>query len=226
MGSPWEPVEMTQTRRGSRSPTFSMSTRLSSRIWRRPIERARATFLAIDRPSGGDGSAAGDGGVGDLLDAVDVAGEAGHDDPLVGVGREQVAAGRRRPTRSLDGVPFLLGVGRVRQQQPDAGSVANGADPGQVGRAAVDGRQVELEVPGVEDDPLGGVEGGGEAVGHRVGDRDELHVERTDLAAFAVADRDELGPAEQAGLLDAVAGQAEGELRAVDRYLDAHGAGS
>ena len=43
------------------------------------------------------------------------------------------------------------------------------------------------------------------------------HVERADLAALAVVHRDELGAVEQAGLLDAVAGQAEGERRAVDR---------
>ena len=43
------------------------------------------------------------------------------------------------------------------------------------------------------------------------------HVERADLAALAVGDRDQLGAVEQPGLLDAVAGQAEGQRRAVDR---------
>ncbi len=96
-------------------------------------------------------------------------------------------------------------------------SLAMAADAGQVGEAAVDRREVELEVAGVEDHALRGVEGGGEAVGHRVGDGDELHVEGPDPAPLAVGDRDELGAVEQAGLLDAVAGQAEGERRAVDR---------
>ena len=107
------------------------------------------------------------------------------------------------------GVALLLGVGRVGQQQADPRPVGQGPDPGQVGGPPVDRGQVDLEVARVQDHALRGVEGGGEAVGHRVGDRDELHVERPDLAPLPVAHRDELGPVEQAGLLDAVAGQAE-----------------
>ena len=76
----------------------------------------------------------------------------------------------------------------------------------EVGEAAVDRGEVELPVAGVQDHALRGVERGGEAVGHRVGDGDELDVERADLAALAVGHRDQLGLAEQAGLLDAVAG--------------------
>ena len=111
----------------------------------------------------------------------------------------------------------LVGVGGVGQQQADALVAGDRADAGQVGEAAVDRGEVELEVAGVQDHALRGVERGGEAVGHRVGDGDELHVERADHAALAVGDRDELGAVEQPGLLDAVAGQAEGERRAVDR---------
>ena len=158
----------------------------SSGMRSRPMERASATFLPIDRPEGGHGPPVGDGGVGDLLDPVDVAGEAGHDDPLVGVGGEELGQHRARPALAV-GVALLLGVGRVRQQQPDPRPVGQGPDPGQVGGPAVDRRQVDLEVPGVQDHALGGVEGGGEAVRHRVGDGDELHVERADLAPLAVA---------------------------------------
>src|SRR5258707_874256 len=79
------------------------------------------------------------------------------------------------------------------------------------------GGEVELEVAGVEDHALGRVEGGGEAVRHRVADRDELAVEGTDLAPLAVLDRDELGAVEQARFLDPVAGEPEGQRRAVDR---------
>jgi hypothetical protein len=64
--------------------------------------------------------------------------------------------------------------------------VGDGADAGQVGEAAVDRGEVELEVARVQDRALRGVERGGEAVGHRVGDGDELDVERADLAALAV----------------------------------------
>ena len=48
-------------------------------------------------------------------------------------------------------------------------------------------------------------------------DRDELTVERTDPPALAVVNRDELGAAHEPGLFDAVAGEAKGERRAVDR---------
>ena len=112
---------------------------------------------------------------------------------------------------------MLVGVGGVGQQQPDALLVAERADAGEVGEATVDRGEVELEVAGVEDHALRRVERGGEAVGHRVRDRDELDVERADLAPLAVGDRDQLGAVEQPGLVDAVAGQAERERRAVDR---------
>jgi hypothetical protein len=50
-----------------------------------------------------------------------------------------------------------------------------------------------------------------------VGHRDELDLARTDAAALAVAHGDQLGAVEEPCLLDAVPGQAKGELRAVDR---------
>ena len=58
------------------------------------------------------------------------------------------------------------------------------------------------------------------ACGHAVGDRDELDVERADGDALAVEHRAQLGATEQAGLLDAVAGEPERERRAVDRHAD------
>ena len=67
----------------------------------------------------------------------------------------------------------------------------------------------------MQDHALGGVEGGGEAVGHRVGDGDELHVEGPDPAALSVGHRDQLGVAEDAGLLEAVAGQSQRQTRPV-----------
>ena len=49
-----------------------------------------------------------------------------------------------------------------------------------------------------------------------MGDRDELDVAGPDPTALAVGHRDVLGPTGQAGLVDPVPGQAQGELRAVD----------
>ena len=67
-----------------------------------------------------------------------------------------------------------------------------------------------FQSPGVEDDALGGVDGDGEAVRHRVGDRDELDVERPDPAALAVEDGDQLGAVEQARLPRSGCGPARG----------------
>ena len=157
------------------------------------MERASATFLAIERPRVATIRPLADGGVGDLLDTVDVAGEAGHDDPLVGMGGEQ--PGQHRADLALAvGVPLLLGVGGVRQEQPDPGPIGQSPDLGQVRGSPVDGSQVDLEIAGMQDDALGRVKGGGEPMRHRMGDRDELHVEGADLAPLAVAHRDELAP--------------------------------
>ena len=95
--------------------------------------------------------------------------------------------------------------------------LGDAADARQVGAPAVDGREVELEVTGVQDHALGRVEGGGEPVGHRVRDGDELEVERADAPALAVGHGHELRALEQPRLLDAVAGQAQRERRAEDR---------
>ncbi len=88
------------------------------------------------------------------------------------------------PTVASDGVkPGALGVRRVGEQQPDA-TVAAGdlAEQREVGVAAVDRREVELEVAGVDDRALGREERDREAVRHRVRDGDELAVDRADAA--------------------------------------------
>ena len=90
----------------------------------------------------------------------------------------------------------------------------------EVGAAAVDRREVELEVAGVHDRARGREERGREAVRHRVRHRDELAVERADPAPFTVVHRDQLGAAEHPRFLDAVPGERERQLRAVDRHLD------
>ena len=68
----------------------------------------------------------------------------------------------------------------------------------------------------MQDDALRGVEGGGEAVGHGVGDGDELHIERPDHPSLPVAHRDELGPAQQAGFFDSTTSQTQRQLGSVD----------
>ena len=50
MGSPWEPVEITQIRPAGSLPMSSTSTTTSSAIVSRPSERDSSTLLSIERP--------------------------------------------------------------------------------------------------------------------------------------------------------------------------------
>ena len=77
-----------------------------------------------------------------------------------------------------------------------------------------------LKSPAVEHHALGSVKGEGEAARHRVRHRDELDLERADLAALTVADRHEGRLLPETSLVQAVAGEAEREARAVDRGVD------
>ena len=171
------------------------------------------------KPEGGHHPTLLDGRVGDLLDAVDVGGEAGHDEAAVLVLVEQVV---EDPTDfALGGGPArLVGVSGVRQQQADALGVSEMADAGQVGPAAVDRGGVDLEVPRMQHDALGGMHRDGVAGGHRVSEGDELDLHRADVHHAVVFNDVERGAAQQPGLFDAVAGQTEGEAGAVKRNGD------
>ena len=84
-----------------------------------------------------------------LLHPVHVRGEAGHDDPLGGVG-EHVVEHRRDVPLGPDDAGHL-GVGRVGEQQVDA-LAAEPREPGQVGQPPVERQLVHLEVAGVQHD--------------------------------------------------------------------------
>ena len=150
---------------------------------------------------------------------MEVAGEAGRDDPPVAVLGEQRAqdapdaAFARRVTGDF-------GVGGVRQQDPDAGGTGELADAGEVRAPIVHGRQVELEVAGVEDHALAAVHGDRVRVRNAVGDGDELDVERPDPPPLVVGHHVQRRPTEQSALLDAVAGEPEGDRGAEDREAD------
>ena len=181
IGSPWEPVEITHTSPGGRSSTSSMSTCTPSGMLMMPSRVPELDVLAHGAAERGHLAAVGHGGVDDLLHPVHVAGEAGHDDALAGLGREDPA--QRHAHRGLRlGEAGLLRVGGVRQEEADALGLGQLAHAGQVGAPPVDRLQVELEVPRVQDHALRGVERDGHRLGHRVRHRDELDVAGADAS--------------------------------------------
>ena len=137
--------------------------------------RAELDVLAHGPAERGHLAAVGHGGIDDLLHPVHVAGEAGHDDALAGLGGEDPA--QRHADRGFRfGKAGLLRVGGVRQEEADALGLGELPHACHVGAPAVDRLQVELEVARVQDHALRGVERDGHRLGHRVRDRDELDV--------------------------------------------------
>ena len=186
IGSPCEPVQMMQTSPGAYRAVSSMSMTAYAGRSMKPRSRAIDDVLQHRPPDERDLAAVRDRGLRDLLHAVQVRREARDDEALVGVLAEQRAhRGADRRLRRRE--PRALRVRRVGEQEADA-AVAAGelAEQREIGVAAVDRREVELEVAGVDDRALGREVRDREAVRHRVGDRDELAVDRPDAPAFAV----------------------------------------
>ena len=96
-------------------------------------------------------------GIDDLLYTVDVGGEGRNDNPLVGVGHEDVI--QRSAYLPFGGSEArLFHVGGFAHQQQHAFSAVF-PDTGQIHHFPADGRNVQLEVPGVEDGAFGGTDG-------------------------------------------------------------------
>ena len=89
------------------------------------------------------------GRVDDLLDAVDVRGEAGDDDPALAA-REHALQVRADDRLAESEMPGAVGVRGVAAQQQQALAAELG-EPRHVGRRAADRRLVELVVAGEED---------------------------------------------------------------------------
>ena len=178
---------------------------------------AHAHVLLHAQPERGDDAALGDRRVGDLLDAVQVAGEAGGDDPLPALlGEQRRAAPRRRWSRSArDPCSSALVESASSRRMPSLDAIA--PMRARSVRRPSTGVRSSLKSPECRITPCGVWTAIAWACGTRVGDGDELDVERPDHAPLAVVDDDQLGLAQQPGLLDAVAGQAERDRRAVDR---------
>ena len=104
-----------------------------------------------------------------LLDAVEVAGEAGGDDPPARVLVEQLL--EHRTDAGLAGrVPMLFGICAVGEEEADAFTRGECAESGQIRAPAIHRGEVELEVTRVQHDALRSVQDDSLGVGHRVGD--------------------------------------------------------
>ena len=163
-GSPWLPVETTTT--------FSSGKFSISRGWMKmpcgafaiPRLEAMLKFLRIERPTSATLRSSCYGGVDHLLDAVDVGGERGDDDPPLAL-RELLQQGRA-DARLRGRDARAVGVGRVaaEQQQAVAADLGEARD---VGGAPVDRGLVELVVAGHQHR----AELGGDQDAAHVGDR-------------------------------------------------------
>lgn len=144
----------------------------------------------------------------DLLDAVHMAGEAGHDDALLGV--------REHRAQDIGDVPLGrdeardLGVRGIGEEKVDA-FLAEPREGGEVGQAAVQRELVHLEVAGVHDHARGGADGDGQGVGDGVVDGDELAVEGADPLRVPFLHLEGVGA--DAVLLKLGLDEGEGQLR-------------
>ena len=153
IGSPCEPVEITQTSPGARRSMSSMSTSFVAGMWMMPRSMPSCTFLRMLRPS--------------VATTRPLSIAASAICWMRWRWLAKLAVMMRRPlysaksVRSTDAdvglarrVAGRLGVGGVAQQHPTPSALGDLADAGEVGAAAVDRGEVELEVAGVEDDAL------------------------------------------------------------------------
>ena len=184
IGSPWDPVETTHTVPGPARRRRSTSTKASSGTSSRPEAPGQLDVLGHRAPEGGHLAPcrrgrrrrpAGPGGCGWRSRS-----------------RSSAARRRRRTARRRVAPTVALGVGEARAPRRWSSPTAAGGCPGPSARAPMRARSVSRPSTGVRSilkspecriDALGGVEGGGEAVGHRVGDGDELDVEGPDRRA-------------------------------------------
>src|ERR1035437_9448825 len=125
-------------------------------------------------------------GVDDLLDAVDVAGEGGDDDPAFERLHDLAEGFPHGPFGER--VAGVLGSGRVGQQADHAVLTQSGQDR-EIGAAAVDRSVVELEVARGDDSSDRRVERHAHRVGDRVADPEGLDTERPNLERIARIER-------------------------------------
>ena len=84
-------------------------------------------------------------------------------------------------------------------------SLRDGGDAIDIGDTPIDGQWVDLEVARVHDHALRCAKHRQQRRRRRVGDRQELAVERADAPPLVITDRDQLGAVEQTGFVELVA---------------------
>ena len=156
------------------------------------------------------------GCVNDLLNAVDIGGKGGDDDALLAAG-EQPLEGLAH-NGFAHRIARTLHIGGVGQQRQHA-LLAQFAEAAQIDHLAVDGRGVDLEVAGVDNDAHAGVDRKGYGVGDGVVDMDKFHIEFTGADHLARLNGDELDGLGKAVLLQLELDQPRGQACAVDGHI-------
>ena len=155
----------------------------------------------------------GGGGVQYLLDAVDVGGEGGDDNPLLAALELTHEGLAHRPlAEGVAGALHVGGVGAEGQHAP----LAQLAQPGQVDDLPVDGGGVDLKVSGMDHRAHMGVDGEGHGVGDGMVHMDELHGELPRPDGLAGLHGNELGAPGQSVLLQLQLDEARSKAGAVD----------
>ena len=151
------------------------------------------------------------------LDAVNGRAEARHHDAPLAAIEDLLHA---RPHRALAlGVAVAVAVGRIGKQQQHAALAVVGQRM-QVEQFVVGGGGIHLEIAGVDDDAEGRSDGESDGADNRVGDVDELDLERADFDDLLGRDLDQDGIALQVVLFQPPLDQRQREGRAIDRNVD------
>ena len=187
----------------------------SSRIDHVLLVDAQVTELASDAgvgehraPGDDDLATASLGGIADLLQTMDMAGEGRDEHAALGILDRIV---ERVTDLGLGlGEARNDGVSRVGQEQVDA-DLGEAGDGAVIGGDAVDGGLVQLEVTGVHDIALRGLDEDAERAGDGMGHREEVDLDAAEVHMAAALDLAELGSAD-AELGELALDEAEGEL--------------
>ena len=133
------------------------------------------------------------GRVEDLLNAMDVGGEARHHDAPLTAREDLLQVGAHYRLRRREAVAIHVRGVPAQQQHALAAELGQARD---VSRRPVDGRLVELVVPGDQHRAQVGAQGDGAGVGDRVGHVHELQRERPELEGLPRIDLVELDVAQ------------------------------